>query len=85
MKTPSRCQHEWERRADLDAPRVLRFSCRGCKVLGYRALDPAAPVLPYPDRRTRMPGDFDLFANPEKRVYSDRHGLAQWLGREVYS
>jgi len=82
------CNHTWERRADLDARRVLRFACSRCDVLGFRGLSPREPVHPYPDGRTSMP---EFFGESEptamtarQRFFSNPSAVKEWLERKAW-
>jgi hypothetical protein len=82
------CNHSWERRPDLDATFVLRFSCSKCEVLGFRKLSPSQPIRAYPDGRRRMP-EFGspskpTAIGPRRRFLSDPVAVEEWLERKAW-
>jgi len=75
---PAICDHTWERRADLDDTRVLRFACSKCGVLGCRKLSPREPVRAYRDGRTQMPefeADIDHSTTRDQQMFFRHHGV----------
>jgi hypothetical protein len=80
MNDPRRCNHVWERRADLDARSFCRFRCRECGVLGRSFRSPSAPIRAYDERHTSLPSDADFDALLQRRVFTNRYGLPQWFG-----
>ena len=82
------CNHAWDRRADLDATLVLRFSCSKCGVLGFRRFGYREDVRPYPDGRTSMP-EFDNLTeetpmSPRQRFFSNPSAVQEWRERKAW-
>ncbi len=82
------CQHKWERRADLDDLRILRFACSKCGVLACRKLSPRAPIRPYRDRRTQMPTEREDDAPPSterQTFFRDVRSARGWAARKAWN
>jgi hypothetical protein len=82
------CDHAWERRADLDATLILRFSCSKCGVLGYRRFGYRAIVRPYPDGRTQMPefhvGSEETSMSRRRLFFSNPSAVQEWRERKAW-
>lgn len=57
----SACKHDWEPAPELNSMKTIRYRCRGCKAIGYRA---HRGIKPYTENKekpmftVRPAGDF---------------------------